>query len=331
MPGPVLRQRHTHAIAVLIVAGTACGGPPASALPSVPPSRAPAASPTPEAVFAQQDEAPLPEAREEVAVAALGERLFVLAGYDARGADTNTVFVFDARQRSWQQGPVLPISLNHPAAAVLDSSLYLAGGYQGTRASAAVYRLDADSARWLARAPLRHPRGALGLVGLRGHLYALGGRAADEVGPGEVYDPAADVWSDLPALPQPRNHVAAAAYRHMACVAGGRSPNTDRVDCWDPAAARWVALPPLPRPTSGAAAAVLGGRLIVLGGEEARIIDLFAVYDGERWSSPARMRVPRHGLGAAMVGDRLLACAGGTSPGLHAVSTCTAITYGAPS
>jgi len=328
---PILRRPLQCALAALLLTSVACEGPTASSSPAAFPSRTPAASPTPAGVFAQQDEVPMPEAREEVAVAALGERLFVLAGYDARGADTNTVYVFDARQRVWQQGPGLPVALNHPAAAALEGSLYLAGGYQGSQASPAVYRLDAGGARWMARAPLRHPRGALGLVALKGHLYALGGRAGSEVGQGEVYDPAADAWSDLPALLLPRNHVAAVAYHDMACVAGGRSPNTDRVDCWDPAAARWVALPPLPRPTSGAAAAVLAGRMLVLGGEEARIIDLFAVYDGQRWSRPVPMRVPRHGLGAALVGDRVLACAGGTSPGLKAVSSCTSITLGAPS
>lgn len=277
----------------------------------------------------QQDELSLPEAREEVAVVADDARLFVLGGFDAGGRDTSTVFVFDGQRRQWERGPALPQALDHPAAAVLGGHVYLAGGFRGGAAVRTLYQLT-DAGQWVTRAPLAHPRGALGLVGLGGRLYALGGRAQDEVGPAEEYDPATDAWRDLPPLPVPRDHVAAAAYRGLACAAGGRigsaSRNTDRVDCWDAAARRWVLLPALPRTTSGAAAAVLGDRLVVLGGEEpAGIIDLLAVYDGKTWTRPAAMRVPRHGLGAALLDGRLFACAGGTRPGLQAVSACTSI------
>jgi hypothetical protein len=305
-----------------------------SAAPSSPLVSAPLRSP-PASVprgLIQQDEPSLPEAREEVAVAADGQRLFVLGGYDAGGRDTNTLFVFDPGRRQWERGAVLPQALNHPAAAVLNGSVYLAGGFRGGTAVRTVYQLS-EAGQWVTRAPLTHARGALGLVALGGRLYALGGRAQNEVGPAEEYDPAADTWRDLPALPVPRDHVAVAAYRGLACVAGGRigsaSNNTERVDCWDAAARSWVSLPPLPRATSGAAAAVLGERLLVLGGEEpAGIIDLLAVYDGKAWMSPAAMRVPRHGLGAALLQGRLFACAGGTRPGLQAVATCTSVAEG---
>jgi N-acetylneuraminic acid mutarotase len=309
--------------------------PSPSASPSSPPSAAgtPLRSPAVavRAITFTQDDAPaLPEAREEVAVVALGQEVFVLAGYDAQGRDSNSTFIFDVATRQWRVGPPLPLGLNHPAAAVLEGQIYLAGGYRGNAPSGAVFTLTAG--RWERRASLHYPRGALGLVALDGHLYAVGGRGAqDEVGPAEVYDPGANAWRDLPELPMPRDHVAAAAFRGRVCVAGGRfgssTRNTGRVDCWDPAGGAWATLPSLPRPTSGAAAGVLADRLLVLGGEESTaVIDLFAAYDGTHWESLEPMRAPRHGLGVALAANRLYVCAGGNPAGLHAVATCTSIT-----
>jgi N-acetylneuraminic acid mutarotase len=334
-----MRRVSSLMVAVSIVAGCQLAPVARSPSPSASNSPLPSAAGTPlpsstialrAIIFAQDDEPALPEAREEVAIVALGQEVFVLAGYDAQGRDSNSTFIFDVAARQWRTGPALPLALNHLAAAVLEGQIYLAGGYRGDTPSGAVFALTAG--RWERRASLHYPRGALGLVALDGRLYAVGGRGAqDEVGPAEAYDPGANAWRDLPEMPMPRDHVAAAAFRGRVCVAGGRfgssTRNTARVDCWDPAAGAWVTLPSLPRPTSGATAGVLADRLLVLGGEESTaVIDLFAAYDGTHWESLGPMRAPRHGMGAAPAANRLYVCAGGNPAGLHAVATCTSIT-----
>jgi non-specific serine/threonine protein kinase len=281
------------------------------------------ASGAPKAEIDQRTEAPLPEPRQEVASAAdenLG--LWVVGGFDPAGRSSASVFRYDGR--AWARQPDLPLGLDHPAAAMLDGVLYVAGGNSSGTASARLFALPGPRAL----AAMRHPRAGLALVAAAGKLYAIGGIAGGtEVGPAEEYDPAADRWTPLPPLPNPRDHVAGFAHGGKACVAGGRSPNSAAVDCWDPAGRRWTSLTALPTPTSGAGGGALGGRVIVAGGEDGRtgsMIDQLAVLDGDEWRVD-RMREPRHGVALAAYRGRLWACGGGTVAGLRPVATCTSI------
>jgi N-acetylneuraminic acid mutarotase len=275
----------------------------------------------------QQAEVPLPEPREETAAAALHERLYVIGGFDAGGSDTDSVFVFGGAV--WTRGPRLPVAVDHASAAVLGDRLYVVGGSTPAGASTAAFVLSSSGDAWQRITPLRHARIAPALVATSGRLYAIGGRdGLAEVGPAEVYDPESARWGDLPPLPLPRDHVSGFVDQGMPCVAGGRSPNTTRVDCFDSAAAQWRSLPPLPRPTSGAGGVTLAGQVIVAGGEDAAesvIVDQVARFADGAWSLDS-MLVPRHGFQLAVLGGRAWACGGGDHPGLHPVATCTSIT-----
>jgi non-specific serine/threonine protein kinase len=269
----------------------------------------------------QRQELSLPQPREELAAAALDGSLFVIAGFDTMGRDTNTVFTYSG---SWSLGAPLPEALDHPAAAVLLGQLYVAGGFSAGRARATVYRFARD--HWEQVASLRHPRAAFALIPLGDRLYALGGRnsAMTSVAIPEVYDPASGTWSDLPALPAPRHHVAGFAYQEMACVAGGKFPYTARVDCLDPTSRTWHRLPDLPAATSGAGALVVGGHPVVVGGESSAIVPwVFSLIDAT-WQRQ-NMLLPRHGTWVAVLADRAWVCGGGTVADLHPTSLCTSI------
>jgi N-acetylneuraminic acid mutarotase len=269
----------------------------------------------------QRQELSLPQPKEELAAAALDGTLFVIAGFDAGGRDTNTVFTYTG---SWSVGPALPEALDHPAAAVLLGQLYVAGGFSAGRARATVYRYA--QTHWEQVASFRHPRAAFALIPLGGRLYALGGRnsAMTSVAIPEVYDPAQGTWSDLPALPAPRHHVAGFAYRDMACVAGGKFPYTARVDCLDPTLRTWHRLPDLPQAMSGAGVVMMAGYPIVVGGEGNAVVPWLYALIGATWQRQ-EMLFPRHGMDAAIVTGRAWVCGGGTVAGLHPTSVCTSI------
>jgi hypothetical protein len=324
----IRRLRHAAWLAVFLAAcaPTAVQGVATSASPTgaAAPTPAPSRSPTPlkaSAPLQQRQELSLLQPREELATATLDGTLFIIGGYDAAGRDTSSVFVYTG---SWSPGPPLPQALDHPAAAVLGDQLYVSGGFSGGRATATTYRLAKD--HWERVASLHHARAAMALIPLGGRLYALGGRDSSlaSVATPEVYDPLVGTWSDLPAMPAPRHHVAGFDYQGMACVAGGKFPYTARIDCFDPGSRLWRRLPDLPQPTSGASAITLGNELIVTGGEGDAVVPWLFWFDGETWQRQP-MLLPRHGMQLAVWMQRAWACGGGAVAGLHPTSLCTSI------
>ena len=293
---------------------------------SASPSASAAVSPTPSPQPLQRPEPSLPVPIEETAAASAGGKLYVMGGFNAAGTSLSTVYVFDGTR--WTSGPRLPLPLDHPSAATLNDHVYIAGGHSNGADSARLFRLDGS--RWTTLASMHFARGGHALVAVAARLYAIGGNTrSGNVGPAEEYNPAANSWTVLTSLPQPRNHVAGFALAGAACAAGGRSPTTAHVDCFNVASRAWSRLPNLPAASSGAGAAVLGADIVVAGGEDAsetRIFDQFAYYStGSGWSAAGRMLSPRHGFELAVFEGRAWACGGGSAPGLHPVATCTSL------
>ena len=73
--------------------------------------------------------APMPTARQEVAVAVLGDRVVVMGGFGERGAPVATVEAYHPATDTWQTLAPLPVGVHHPAAAVVDDRLFVLGGY----------------------------------------------------------------------------------------------------------------------------------------------------------------------------------------------------------
>ena len=109
--------------------------------------------------------APMPTARQEVAVAELNGRVFVIGGFGADSEVVATVEVYDPASNGWQTRTPLPAPTHHAAAAVVDGRLFVVGGYGGGRVSGTplrtVYEYDEARSSWATRAPLRQARGAL--------------------------------------------------------------------------------------------------------------------------------------------------------------------------
>jgi N-acetylneuraminic acid mutarotase len=171
-------------------------------------------------------------------------------------------------------------------------------------------------------------------------LYAIGGngQSGASVTDHTVYDPAANMWSELAPLPSARNHLAAVSLGGYVYAVGGRSDgggtvNTGELDRYDPARNEWDVLAPMPTARSGIGAAVFGGRIVVMGGEvnfdnpPTNVFVEVEVYDPatDRWSSLQPMAVPRHGIGAATVGDVVYVPGGATSAGFAATAYSDAL------
>ena len=234
--------------------------------------------------------APLPEARQEVGVAALGGEIFVVGGLDGARATVSDVTTYDPVADSWRTVADMPVALHHPTVATLGSSLFLVGGLSGLsfQATAAVRRYDPVVDGWTSVTPMPTARGAHAAAECDGRIYAAGGFPAIREQDFAVYDPTTDSWTSLPDMPTPRNHLGAACVDGVFYAIGGRSGGlfdvTDAVESYNPATGVWSTQAPLPTARAGIAVAVVAGRIHVLGGEgnrddPDRVFDEHEIFD----------------------------------------------------
>ncbi|MCP9447094.1 MAG: hypothetical protein NNA22_05935 [Nitrospira sp.] len=280
--------------------------------------------------------APMPAKRTEVAVAALGGKIYVVGGFEKPSLGnvmnlsiTPTVEVYDPATDRWTAKAPLPVGLHHVGIGVVGGRLYVIGGYARSGINiwspvATVYAYDPVTDRWTERAPMPTARGALSVAEQGGKLYAIGGfdRKAN-VAAVEVYDPPLDRWETRSPLPTPRDHLATAAVEGKIYAIGGRvngdyGRNLAVVEMYDPLADRWTGVADLPTARSGITASVLNHMIYVFGGEGASgTFRENEAYDPQRdtWRPMAPMPTARHGLGSAAVEGRIYVIGGGPTPG----------------
>ena len=268
--------------------------------------------------------APMPTARQELAVAVLDGKVFVIGGYDTSGASTAVVEVYDPASDTWRAAAPLPLATNHNAAAVVDGVLLAFGG-----TSPRVFAYSAAHDSWSELTPMRYTHGgtpAVAVIG--GKLYVAGGTGPDMAGNElELYDPKARAWQTLAPMGIPRNHTAGGTIHGKFYVVGGRGHPlaSTALEVYDPSTRRWSPLAPMPTGRSGIGAGVGGGQLYVFGGEGPRLFGEVEVYDAvtNLWRQLPPMPVPRHGLFAGVIGNAIYLPGGGIRQGLGATTVNT--------
>lgn len=257
--------------------------------------------------------------RQEVSFVPAGGRLYLAGGDTAQEA-------YDPTTDTWTDVAPLPEKVDHIQGVELDGRIYYVGGLKSWPKPAVdtVLVYDPVSDRFDRGTPMPRPRGAGGVAVYGGKIYYLGGLADGEAVPwADVYDPATGVWRQLPDMPHARDHFQAAVVGDRLYAIGGRDVDIDAttiaVDAFDLRAGAWrEGLSPLPTARGGFAAAVLGREILVIGGEgDGRTFDTVEAYDtrADRWRKLASLRVPRHGISAAVCGGGVYVAAGGREQG----------------
>jgi hypothetical protein len=279
--------------------------------------------------------APLPLPRSEMAWAtAMNGRMHLVGGYADGAVNRAYHHVYDPRDDRWSELAPLPRGANHIAVVAEGAALYALGGMleQNRTPDDNAFVYDAREDRWRAIARLSRERGAASAVALNGRIHLIGGAAlpTDErasVGWHEVYDPAADRWTGLKALPAARDHAGAVAWNGRIHVIGGRfntfEYNTDRHDLYHADRDTWSSIAAMPTGRSGHSLVLYRDRLFAMGGEQRdfdrnwkqidKVFGQLESYDPrtDRWQHHAPMPTPRHGLGAVVLGDWIHVAGGG--------------------
>jgi N-acetylneuraminic acid mutarotase len=175
---------------------------------------------------------------------------------------------------------------------------------------------------WLKVAPIHHYRWYFPAVtGSDGKIYAIGGCFSGSCGPPdflasvEVYDPATNLWADLPTgLPSGRGYLAGAADGggHIYVLGGQGNPGASTEPfVYTIATGIWTQLPSMPSSNSDMGAAVgPDGRVYAIGGwGAARLVQ---VYDpsSHAWSEAAPLPTPVQDPMVVTLGSRLYVIGG---------------------
>ena len=284
-----------------------------------------------------QTRASLVEARQETGVAALGGEIYVVGGFTPDGL-VPRVEVYDPVDDAWRRAADFPDpAVHHANTAAVDGRLWVAGHLSGLGFGAVgrTYAYDPQTDAWTEHAamPVGTERGGSGVAVLGARIYVLGGlRGGQSVADAWTYDTASDTWAPIEPLPGPRDHLVAAGVDGKVYAIGGRSGgiggHVPDVDVYDAAAGTWSAGPAMPTSRGGMAAAVVSRWIFVAGGEgnaddPTGVFPEFEVLDtaSGTWTSLPAMPSPRHGMGAAAVGNVVYVPGGADVQALGAVAT----------
>lgn len=279
-------------------------------------------------------------ATQETAVVATGGKVYVIGGFVGLTI-TPAVQVFWPAPCGWLEGPDLPQPVHHANAAVVDGTIYVAGALTGGNFAAIpnVWAWNpATDAGWTERMgmPAGTERGAAVTGVIDGKIYIAGGYRNGAVTDVSVYDPAANTWTALPALPMPRDHGCGGAVGGKLYYIGGRpsGPATPQPQVFEyTPGGTWLERAPMPTPRGGTACGVVGDRIVVVGGEgnpaaPSGVFPQSEAYDAiaNTWVNLADMPTPRHGMGAAVVDGKLYVPGGANKQGFGAVATHEVLT-----
>jgi N-acetylneuraminic acid mutarotase len=281
----------------------------------------------------------IPVPRGEHGVGVLNDEVYVLCGFTP--SVTSAVDVYDPQADTWREAAEVPVVCHHPNVATLDGRLYILGFHAGMgqrMADGQVFAYDPSLDEWSegAAQPIGTERGASCVTTFEGKAYVFGGTNDIALPDASTYDPETNEWQVLPPLPMPRHHCIAAVVDGLIYIVSGRDVIIEEVHTesfvFDPVAQTYEEVAPILTPRGGAAGGELGGRIYVLGGEgnvddPRGIFHEAEVYDPatDTWASLPDMLVPRHGFGAAVVGNRMYLPGGSRSQGIDVTSTLSVV------
>jgi len=224
----------------------------------------------------------------------------------------------DAKRGHWARGPHLLYPTAEAYVGVAGGEFYVVGGSAlGQISGPAVQSYNPALQRWRRQPPL--PRGLdhIGVTGLNGKIYTIGGFTAGNKAPVAdcyAFDPHSGQWRAIAPLPKARGSVSVAALDGKIHAVGGRDTESrTEHDVYDPATNTWTTAAPLP---AGEGRDHMGlvtyqGKLYAIAGrftDVDRPTDLLESYDPQtdRWTELPRMPSKRSGGAAAVYQGRLL-------------------------
>ena len=228
---------------------------------------------------------------------------------------------------AWHTAAPAAMKRTEVAAATVGGKIYLVGGFEEPSISnvvnlsitPVVEEYDASTDKWSSKAsmPVGLHHVGVGVVG--GRLYVIGGYKQSGLsvwGPVATlyaYDPAANAWTELAAMPTARGALSVSVHEGKLYAIGGfdGKGNSAAVEVYDPAKNVWSTRASLPTPRDHLATATAAGKVYAIGGrvkgDYHRNLSVTEVYDpgSDKWSKVPDLPTARSGITAAEIGGRV--------------------------
>jgi hypothetical protein len=167
----------------------------------------------------------MPEPRSDHVAAAVGGKVYVLAGYDGSKIVSGVVSTVDGS--SFTAVGTLPVPVRYPAVAVVGKSIYLFGGVASTQGTdtASIQRLDTATGAIDIVGQLPTTLSHASAIVLSGQVFLLGGylnstQLSDQI---LRIDPSTSVATIVGRLPVPNSDAAAVVIGGRGYLVGGKS------------------------------------------------------------------------------------------------------------
>ncbi len=213
---------------------------------------------------------PLPHAKAQMAVAAVGLNLYAIGGIEGTHVNGN-VQQFNSSNKTWDRMADKPTAVTHVTAATLFGEIYVPGGQlEGGEITAVVEAYSPVNDAWRPVASLPEPLAGGLTLSDGGYLYYVGGwNGMDYVNTIYLYDAAADSWRPLPPMQIARAYSAGEQMMGKLFIAGGFNGDEALTTCeiFDTVEQVWTFCADLLLPRSDGGGTAVLNKLYIIGGE----------------------------------------------------------------
>ncbi|XP_041130246.1 kelch-like protein 17 isoform X3 [Polyodon spathula] len=262
--------------------------------------------------------------RARVGVAAIGNKLYAVGGYDGT-SDLATVESYDPVTNSWQPEVSMGTRRSCLGVAVLHGLLYAAGGYDGASCLNSAERYDPLTGTWTSIAAMSTRRRYVRVATLDGTLYAVGGYdSSSHLATVEKYDPQTNTWTSIANMLSRRSSAGVAVLEGMLYVAGGNDGTSclNSVERYNPKTNTWESVAPMNIRRSTHDLVAMDGWLYAVGGNDgSSSLNSIEKYNPRtnKWVAASCMFTRRSSVGVAVL--ELLNFPPPSSPTLSVSST----------
>ncbi|KAG8588840.1 hypothetical protein GDO81_006119 [Engystomops pustulosus] len=250
--------------------------------------------------------------RRYVATVSLGDRVYVIGGYDGRSRLSSVECLDYTSEEDGVWYSVAPMNVRRglAGATTLGDMIYVSGGFDGSRRHTSMERYDPNIDQWSMLGDMQTAREGAGLVVANGVIYCLGGYdGLNILSSVERYDPHTGHWSHVTPMATKRSGAGVALLNDHIYVVGGfdGTAHLASVEAYNIRTDSWTTMTSMTTPRCYVGATVLRGRLYAIAGYDGNsLLNSVECYDPviDSWDVVTSMATQRCDAGVCVLREK---------------------------